>query len=126
MAIKKGRAADAVSKLFSGQAAHEAYETQQAYEACDAHDAREAYEAHEACEAQDETAYSATRTQGKKGRKAVRMTMAFSDENMEYIRAMGRLERGGATAYVNRLIEADRRKNAVVYAQMKALKESQV
>lgn len=126
MAIKKGRAADAVSKLFSGQAAHEAYETQQAYEACDAHDAREAYEAREACEAQDETAYSATRTQGKKGRKAVRMTMAFSDENMEYIRAMGRLERGGATAYVNRLIEADRRKNAVVYAQMKALKESQV
>lgn len=123
MAIKKGRAADAVSKLFSGQAAHEAYETQQAYDAYDAHDA---YEAHEACEAQDETAYSATRTQGKKGRKAVRMTMAFSDENMEYIRAMGRLERGGATAYVNRLIEADRRKNAVVYAQMKALKESQV
>ena len=123
MAIKKGRAADAVSKLFSGQAAHEAYESQQAY---DAHDAREAYEAREACEAQDETAYSATRTQGKKGRKAVRMTMAFSDENMEYIRAMGRLERGGATAYVNRLIEADRRKNAVVYAQMKALKESQV
>ncbi len=120
MAIKKGRAADAVSKLFSGQAAHEAYETQQAY---DAHDA---YEAYEACEAQDETAYSATRTQGKKGRKAVRMTMAFSDENMEYIRAMGRLEHGGATAYVNRLIEADRRKNAVVYAQMKALKESQV
>ena len=123
MAIKKGRAADAVSKLFSGQAAHEAYETQQAYEAYDAHDA---HEAHEACETQDETAYSATRTQGKKGRKAVRMTMAFSDENMEYIRAMGRLERGGATAYVNRLIEADRRKNAVVYAQMKALKESQV
>lgn len=123
MAIKKGRAADAVSKLFSGQAAHEAYETQQAYDAYDTHDA---YEAHEACEAQDETAYSATRTQGKKGRKAVRMTMAFSDENMEYIRAMGRLERGGATAYVNRLIEADRRKNAVVYAQMKALKESQV
>ena len=123
MAIKKGRAADAVSKLFSGQAAYEAYETQQAYDACDAHDA---YEAHEACEAQDETAYSATRTQGKKGRKAVRMTMAFSDENMEYIRAMGRLERGGATAYVNRLIEADKRKNAVVYAQMKALKESQV
>lgn len=126
MAIKKGRAADAVSKLFSGQAAYEAYETQQAYDAYDAHDTREAYEAHEACEAQDETAYSATRTQGKKGRKAVRMTMAFSDENMEYIRAMGRLERGGATAYVNRLIEADRRKNAVLYAQMKALKESQV
>lgn len=123
MAIKKGRAADAVSKLFSGQSACEAHEAQQAQ------DAHEAYETREACEAeqaQDETAYSAARTQGKKGRKAVRMTMAFSDENMDYIRAMGRLERGGATAYVNRLIEADRRKNAAVYAQMKALKESQV
>lgn len=114
MALKKGRAADAVSKLFSGQTAYEAYETQQAYDA------------REACEAQDGTAYSAVHTQGKKGKKAVRMTMAFSDENMEYIRAMGQLERGGATAYVNRLIEADRRKHAELYARMRALKESQL
>lgn len=123
MALKKGKAADAVSKLFSGQTAYEAYETQQAY---DAREARDAYEAHEACEAQDGTAYSAVHTQGKKGKKAVRMTMAFSDENMEYIRAMGQLERGGATAYVNRLIEADRRKHAELYARMRALKESQL
>lgn len=34
------------------------------------------------------------------------MTMAFSEENMDYIRTMGKLESGGATAYVNRLIEA--------------------
>lgn len=105
MAIKKGRAADAVSKLFSGQVEHEAYE---------------------AHEAQEETAYNAIRTQGKKGKKAVRMTMAFSDENIAYIRAMGQLEQGGATAYVNRLIEADRRKNAELYARMKALKEAQI
>ena len=123
MALKKGRAADAVSKLFSGQTAYEAYETHQAY---DAREACDAYEAHEACEAQDGTAYSAVHTQGKKGKKAVRMTMAFSDENMEYIRAMGQLERGGATAYVNRLIEADRRKHAELYARMRALKESQL
>lgn len=123
MALKKGRAADAVSKLFSGQTAYEAYETHQAY---DAREACDAYEAHESCEAQDETAYSAVHTQGKKGKKAVRMTMAFSDENMEYIRAMGQLERGGATAYVNRLIEADRRKHAELYARMRALKESQL
>lgn len=123
MALKKGRAADAVSKLFSGQPAYEAYETQQAY---DAREACDAYEVHEACEAQDGTAYSAVHTQGKKGKKAVRMTMAFSDENMEYIRAMGQLERGGATAYVNRLIEADRQKHAELYARMRALKESQL
>ena len=55
-------------------------------------------------------------------KKALRMTMAFSEENMDYIRTMGKLESGGATAYVNRLIEADRRKHADVYLQMKTLR----
>ena len=50
------------------------------------------------------------------------MTMAFSEENMDYIRTMGKLESGGATSYVNRLIEADRRKHADVYRQMKTLR----
>ena len=81
----------------------------------------EAYEAHEAYEAREAEPYSAMTTQGKKGKKAQRMTMAFSEENMAYIRTMGKLESGGATAYVNRLIEADRQKNADVYRQMKAL-----
>lgn len=35
-------------------------------------------------------------TQGKRGKKALRMTMAFSEENMDYIRTMGKLESGGA------------------------------
>ena len=78
-------------------------------------------EAHEAYEAHEAEPYSAMTTQGKKGKKAQRMTMAFSEENMAYIRTMGKLESGGATAYVNRLIEADRQKNADVYRQMKAL-----
>ena len=112
MPIKKGKAANAVSKLFSEQT-HEAYEAQEDYKA---------HETHKVYEAQDEQAYSAARTQGRKGKKAARMTMAFSDENMEYIRTMGRLEQGGATAYVNRLIEADRKRNASVYAQMKAFR----
>ena len=67
-------------------------------------------------------AYRAADTQGKRGKKALRMTMAFSEENMDYIRTMGKLESGGATAYVNRLIEADRRKHADVYRQMKTLR----
>ena len=66
--------------------------------------------------------YRAADTQGKRGKKALRMTMAFSEENMDYIRTMGKLESGGATAYVNRLIEADRRKHADVYRQMKSLR----
>lgn len=161
MAIKKGRATDAVARLFSvtaAEQAHEAYEAheskrehpvpetyeaQEAYEAPRMPDAQEAYEAHEdkreyrvpetreACEAQEayeahepkaDGAYRAADTQGKRGKKALRMTMAFSEENMDYIRTMGKLESGGATAYVNRLIEADRRKHADVYRQMKTLR----
>lgn len=155
MAIKKGRATDAVARLFSvtaAEQAHEAYEAhevqrehpmpetheaQEAYEAPhmpDTHEAHEAYEVkrehpvpetHEAYEAhapKADGAYRAADTQGKRGKKALRMTMAFSEENMDYIRTMGKLESGGATAYVNRLIEADRRKHADVYRQMKTLR----
>lgn len=164
MAIKKGRATDAVARLFSvtaAEQAHEAYEahegkrehpvpetheaheayeayeaphmpdTQEAYEAHEVkrelpvpetHEAQEAYEAHEARAPKADGAYRAADTQGKRGKKALRMTMAFSEENMDYIRTMGKLESGGATAYVNRLIEADRRKHADVYRQMKTLR----
>ena len=155
MAIKKGRATDAVARLFSvtaAEQAHEAYEgkrehpvpetyeAQEAYEALHMPDTHEAYEArevkrehpmpetHEAYEAHEVHApkadgdYRAADTQGKRGKKALRMTMAFSEENMDYIRTMGKLESGGATAYVNRLIEADRRKHADVYRQMKTLR----
>ena len=158
MAIKKGRATDAVARLFSvtaAEQAHEAYEAREVkrehpvpetHEAQEAHeaprmpDAQEAYEAHEVerkhrvsetHEAQEayedrvpkaDGAYRAADTQGKRGKKALRMTMAFSEENMDYIRTMGKLESGGATAYVNRLIEADRRKHADVYRQMKSLR----
>ena len=158
MAIKKGRATDAVARLFSvtaAEQAHEAYEAhevkrdhpvpetheaQEAYEAPRMPDAQEAYEAHEVkrehpvpetqeayeayedCAAKADGAYRAADTQGKRGKKAMRMTMAFSEENMDYIRTMGKLESGGATAYVNRLIEADRRKHADVYRQMKTLR----
>lgn len=161
MAIKKGRATDAVARLFSvtaAEQAHEAYEahegkrdhpvpetheaqeayevprmpdTQEAYEAYEAYEDKrehcmpethEAYEAYEACAPKADGAYRAADTQGKRGKKALRMTMAFSEENMDYIRTMGKLESGGATAYVNRLIEADRRKHADVYRQMKSLR----
>lgn len=148
MAIKKGRATDAVARLFSvtaAEQAHEAYEAhegkrehpvpetheaQEAYEAHEdkrehrmpeTHDAHEAYEAYEVRAPKADGAYRAADTQGKRGKKALRMTMAFSEENMDYIRTMGKLESGGATAYVNRLIEADRRKHADVYRQMKSL-----
>ena len=137
MAIKKGRATDAVARLFSvtaAEQAHEAYEAPRMPDAQEAHEAyeakrehpvpetHEAYEAYEAYAPKADGAYRAADTQGKRGKKALRMTMAFSEENMDYIRTMGKLESGGATAYVNRLIEADRRKHADVYRQMKTLR----
>lgn len=134
MAIKKGRATDAVARLFSVTAAEQAHEAYEAPRMPDAHEAHEAYEvkrehpvpetheAHEAHAPKADGAYRAADTQGKRGKKALRMTMAFSEENMDYIRTMGKLESGGATAYVNRLIEADRRKHADVYRQMKTLR----
>ena len=140
MAIKKGRATDAVARLFSVTAAEQAHEAYEAYEVKREHPMPETHEAHEAerehripetYEAQEayearapkaDGAYRAADTQGKRGKKALRMTMAFSEENMDYIRTMGKLESGGATAYVNRLIEADRRKHADVYRQMKTLR----
>lgn len=158
MAIKKGRATDAVARLFSVTAAEQAHEAYEAYEVKREHPVSETYESHEAYEAphmpdtheayeahevkqehpipetheaheayeahapKADGAYRAADTQGKRGKKALRMTMAFSEENMDYIRTMGKLESGGATAYVNRLIEADRRKHAAVYRQMKTLR----
>ena len=140
MAIKKGRATDAVARLFSvtaAEQAHEAYEAHEvkrehpvpetheaheAYETPRMPDAQEAYEAYEGRAPKADGAYRAADTQGKRGKKALRMTMAFSEENMDYIRTLGKLESGGATAYVNRLNEADRRKHADVYRQMKSLR----
>ena len=125
MAIKKGRATDAVARLFSVTAAEQAHEAYEAYEVKREHpmpETHEAYEVHEDRAPKADGAYRAADTQGKRGKKALRMTMAFSEENMDYIRTMGKLESGGATAYVNRLIEADRRKHADVYRQMKTLR----
>ena len=125
MAIKKGRATDAVARLFSVTAAEQAHEAYEAHEVKREHrvpETHEAYEAHEDRAPKADGAYRAADTQGKRGKKALRMTMAFSEENMDYIRTMGKLESGGATAYVNRLIEADRRKHADVYRQMKSLR----
>lgn len=106
-------------RMPDAQEAHEAYEVKREHPMSETH---EAYEAHEDCTPKADGAYRAADTQGKRGKKALRMTMAFSEENMDYIRTMGKLESGGATAYVNRLIEVDRRKHADVYRQMKTLR----
>ena len=106
-------------RMPDAQEAYEAHEVEREHRIPETHEAQEAYEARAP---KADGAYRAADTQGKRGKKALRMTMAFSEENMDYIRTMGKLESGGATAYVNRLIEADRRKHADVYRQMKTLR----
>ena len=114
--------ANEAPRMPDAQEAYEAHEDKREHRMPETHDAQEAYEAYEVRAPKADGAYRAADTQGKRGKKALRMTMAFSEENMDYIRTMGKLESGGATAYVNRLIEADRRKHADVYRQMKALR----
>ena len=121
----KAQEAYEAPRMPDAQEAYEAHEDKREHRMPETHEAQEAYEAYEAYEdraPKADGAYRAADTQGKRGKKALRMTMAFSEENMDYIRTMGKLESGGATAYVNRLIEADRRKHADVYRQMKSLR----
>ena len=82
MAIKKGRATDAVARLFSVTAAeqpHEAYEAHEVKREYPMPETYEAYEAHEDRAPKADGAYRAADTQGKRGKKALRMTMAFSE-----------------------------------------------
>lgn len=60
-------------------------------------------------------------TQGKKGQKLQRINMAFSDENIEYLRLISRLEGISMTQYVNTLLEADRVDRADLIEQAKKL-----
>lgn len=120
--VREAQEAYEAPRVPDAQEAYEAHEVEREHRMPETHEAQEAYEAYEARAPKADGAYRAADTQGKRGKKALRMTMAFSEENMDYIRTMGKLESGGATAYVNRLIEADRRRHADVYRQMKSLR----
>ena len=63
------------------------------------------------------------KTQGRKGCKAVRINMAFTPENYEYIQTMSRLRGQSLTAFVNKLIDKHREQNADLYEQIKAIKD---
>lgn len=60
-------------------------------------------------------------TQGKKGLKAMRMNMAFSPTNTDYIRVMSGIKGMTMTQFINAVIEADREKNGKVYRMAKEL-----
>ncbi|MDE7244361.1 MAG: hypothetical protein K2O18_10370 [Oscillospiraceae bacterium] len=60
-------------------------------------------------------------TQGRKGAKLPRINMAFSPQNLEYLRIMSGIRGISITKYVNALIEQDREQNAETYEAAKRL-----
>jgi len=60
-------------------------------------------------------------TQGKKGMKAMRMNMAFSPSNTDYVRVMSGIKGMTMTQFINSVLDADREKNGKVYRMAKEL-----
>ena len=81
--------------------------------------AQEAYETsdtHSTSKEQD-----VPKTQGRKGEKLPRINMAFSPQNLEYLRIMAGIRGISITKYVNALIERDRAQNGETFAAAKKL-----
>jgi hypothetical protein len=68
--------------------------------------------------------FSSAATQGKKGKKLDRMNMGFSPENYEYLRTMAGIHKMTITAYVNYIIEQDRKNNTDLYIKARDLMNS--
>ena len=60
-------------------------------------------------------------TQGRKGAKLPRINMAFTPQNLEYLRIMAGLRGQSVTRYVNGLVEQDMELNRVAYDAAKQL-----
>lgn len=61
------------------------------------------------------------RTQGRRGEKLPRINMAFSPQNLEYLRVMAGLRGQSVTRYVNSLVEQDMLQNMDVYTAARKL-----
>lgn len=60
-------------------------------------------------------------TQGRKGQKMPRINMAFSQENLDYLRVMAALQGKSITSYVNGLVREDRARNTDSYEAAKEI-----
>ena len=70
---------------------------------------------------EEQEAQSAHDTQERK-QKHPRINMAFAPDNLDYLRTMAGLDGISITAYVNRLIEADRDARQADYRQIKTIR----
>lgn len=64
------------------------------------------------------------RTQGRKGCKAVRINMAFTPDNHEFIKIMARITGHTMTEFANIVVERYRNEHPELYEQAKAIKDS--
>jgi len=64
------------------------------------------------------------RTQGRKGCKAVRINMAFTPDNHEFIKIMASITGHTMTEFTNIVVERYRNEHPELYAQAKAIKDS--
>ena len=61
------------------------------------------------------------KTQGRKGCKAIRINMAFTPENHEFIKVMAKISGQTMTEFANLAIERYREEHPEIYAQAKAI-----
>ena len=80
---------------------------------------------HEAQQEQEvqhpEVIQETVQTQGRKGAKLPRINMAFTPQNLEYLRIMAGLRGQSVTRYVNALVEQDMELNRGAYDAAKQL-----
>ena len=62
-------------------------------------------------------------TQGRKGCKAIRINMAFTPDNHEYIKLMAKITGKSMTEFANYAIEKHREEHQELYDQAKAIIE---
>ena len=60
-------------------------------------------------------------TQGRKGAKAIRLNMAFTPENSDYIRTMAKATGQTMTKFINMMIDEYRANHSEIYNQLKEL-----
>ena len=67
---------------------------------------------------------AALRTQGRKGCKAIRINMAFTPENHEFIKTMARISGKTMTEFANLCIQKYREEHPDLYEQAKQIIDS--
>lgn len=72
----------------------------------------------------EQKVFADLRTQGQKGAKLDRINMAFTAENMDYIRTMSKLKGQTMTQFVNVLVAQEREKNGTAFDAAKKILES--